>query len=243
MCVIALATMAVLGGVLSATYADNGNGTLIVHFYNGEGEYEYSEWGGKPNVTWGAYYWIDIGRIVPATGYDDDFYKGDNKGQYFTIKLNATESSAVKSGKKLGLIMVRSYYDETNTFSPYWNSNKGKDLPADRFITVDLTDSDTSEIWIIAGDKNNYTSLESAMEAFERIESARFDDFGKIHAQTTSPVAAGKTGYTIRAINADTPEGDDGEIVAQGKITSAYGDELRNSYIFRNRSRLRSCRS
>lgn len=207
--------------VLPLVTAEGDNGTLYVHFYNGEGEYEYSHWGDKDNVSWGAYYWIDVGRIVPATDIDPDFYREDNVGQYFTIKLNATETSAVRGGKKLGLIMVRAYVDETNTFCPYWYGNKGKDLPADRFVTVNLDENNEAHLWIIAGDKNNYTSLEQAKTAFERIEAARFDDFNKIDVQTTSTITT-DTGYSIYAVK-DAINGADekGELVAQGKLSEA----------------------
>ena len=204
------------------------NGTLIVHFYNGENEYDYSEWNGVKDVTWGAYYWIDVGRIVPATAQDTEFSRDDNIGRYFTISLNATETAAVKSGKKLGLIMVRAYTDDTNTFIPYWCGNKGKDLSADRLVAIELDATNTDELWIIAGDKNNYTSLESAKSAFERIESARFNDFGDIDIQTTSPVTT-DTNYKITAIT-DAINDEVGTEVASGKVSTTWNDGF-NSYV------------
>lgn len=202
---------------------------VIVHFYNGDGQYEYDQWEGKNDISWGAYYWIDIGKIVPTDGKDPDFYRDDNIGQTYTITLNAMETSAVKSGKKLGLIMVRAYVDETNTYTPYWCGNKGKDLSSDRFLEVTLDQNNTYEVWIIAGDKNNYTSLAAAQSAFERIESARFDDFNNVYIQTTSLVT-NETGYRIYEVT-DTIADEQGEQVASGNVTEVLTGEGLNSRI------------
>lgn len=205
----------------------SGNGKVIVHFYNGQNEYSYNEWNGQSNVSWGAYYWIDVGKVVPTDGVDEEFYRDDNKGRTYTINLNATETSAVRAGKKLGLIMVRSYVDETNTYIPYWYGNKGKDLPSDRFLEVNLDANNEYHVWIIAGDKNNYTSLAQAKSAFERIESARFDTFNNIYMQTTSAVTT-NTGYRIYEVT-DAINAPDGEIVAQGKVASVSNAGLNSS--------------
>lgn len=205
------------------------NVTVIVHFYNGENQYDYDEWGGKNDVTWGVYYWIDIGKTVPSDGKDPDFSRDDNIGQKYTVKLNDMETSAVRSGKKLGIIMVRSYIDETNTYTPYWNGNKGKDLSSDRFVEIVPDGNNTFEVWIIAGDKNNYTSLAAAKSAFERIESARFDDFGTIELQTTSQVTK-NTAYEIYAIK-DAINEEKGTLVKQGKVSSLLSSDGLQSQI------------
>lgn len=210
--------------IASAIADDSGNVKVIVHFYNGENEYEYAEWGGRPNVSWGAYYWIDIGKTVPSDAKDPEFSRDDNIGQKYTITLNALETAAVKSGKKLGLIMVRSYVDETNTFTPYWNGNKGKDLSSDRFLEVVPDANNTYEVWIIAGDKNNYTSLEAAKSAFERIESARFDDYNTVMLQTTSKVVANSTGYEIYG-RSDAINDEKGTLVTSGKVSSILSSD------------------
>ena len=177
---------------------------VYVHFYNGAGEYNYSEWEGKTNLQWGSYYWIDTGRVsvnyVDEEDPDEDPDKGGfsrvmldqsvNHGRCFEINLNSSESKAVMQGKKLGLIMVRTYKDELGYWTPYWCSNKGKDLSSDRYIDVKslVYENGGYNVWIIAGDKNNYTSLRQAKSAFERIESANFDDFDNLILQTTKPI-------------------------------------------------------
>src|SRR5699024_1176593 len=88
-----------LGLIGTAVAAGSDNGKVIVHFYNDDGQYEYDSWGGKDNVSWGAYYWIDVGKVVPTDGKDPDFSKDDNVGQTYTINLNEMETSAVRSGK------------------------------------------------------------------------------------------------------------------------------------------------
>lgn len=208
--------------MLPIALGDSDRDTFVVHFYNGDNEYRYDEWEGKQNVTWGAYYWIDIGRTSPSSGKDPDFAREGNTGETFTIKLTPTESAAVRSGKKLGLIMVRCYVDETNVFTPYWNGNKGKDITADRFVTVNFDATNTAHVWIIAGDKNNYESLEQAKMAFESIQSARFDDFSSVIAHHTSPVTT-DTGYRIFEVT-DAVNNPDGTLVDSGKVNFADPD-------------------
>ena len=168
------------------------NGVVYVHFYNGSGEYAWSEWAGKKDVVWGSYYWIDTGRVTAAMGDDAEFAREVdgvvNTGKTFKINLNASETKACQQGKKLGLIMVRSYVDELGYLTPYWNNNTGKDLSSDRYLDVQFDSNNEYHVWIIAGDKNNYTSLSSAKSAFERIESANFDDFDTLLLQTTKAI-------------------------------------------------------
>ena len=173
--------------------ADN-NGKVIVHFYNGENEYSYPTWNGQSDVRWGSYYWIDSGKIVESGTKDNqeldkDFSRTvngvENNGRIFRIELNASETAAVKQGKKLGLIMVRAYTDNIGYLTPYWYGNAGKDLNSDRYLSVKFDSNNEYHVWIIAGDKNNYESLESAKSAFERVQSAKFDDFNTLLVQTT----------------------------------------------------------
>lgn len=177
--------------------ADN-NGKVIVHFYNGDNEYTYSEWNGQEDVRWGSYYWIDTGKVVESgtsssnQELDQEFYRTvdgvTNYGRVFRIELNATETAAVKSGKKLGLIMVRSYTDNLGYLTPYWYGNQGKDLSSDRYLSITFDSNNEYHVWIIAGDKNNYTTLASAKSAFEKIQSAKFDDFNTLLFQSTKPI-------------------------------------------------------
>ena len=200
--ILILLLVAVVAVAASAAFAvtvadAEENDILVVHFYNGspneKGElYDFKAWGpDQRDVSWGAYYWIDIGKV--SMDVTDDFSfapdtEGNtNHGIQFTIHFTASEAKAIKAGKKLGLIMVRTYKDELGYWTPYWNSNKGKDLSADRYISVDLSNG-RGDIWIIAGDKNNYTTEESAKLAFQRIESANFFDFNRLVMQTTAPV-------------------------------------------------------
>ena len=165
--------------------------TLYVHFYNGENVYTYDTWEGASNVKWGVYYWIDTGRVNVEPAADPDFARTVdgvlNEGQVFAIHLNPSELKAVKQGKKLGLIMVRCYVDDLGYWTPYWRNNTGKDLSSDRFIDVKF-ENGRYDVWIIAGDKNNYQTLQDAENAFERIESAHFDDFDTLVLQTTKPI-------------------------------------------------------
>ena len=169
------------------------NGVVRVHFYSSDGIYSENNWNGK-DVTWGAYYWIDTGRTKGEPVDDEDFSREvdgvKNVGKLFTINLNASETRAIKQGKKLGLIMVRCYTDELGYFTPYWCQNLGKDLPSDRELAITFDSSNTYDVYIIAGDKNNYASLEDAKKAFERVESAKFDDFDKIIVKATKSFKA-----------------------------------------------------
>lgn len=177
--------------------ADN-NGKVIVHFYNGDNEYTYSEWNGQSDVRWGSYYWIDSGKVVESgtssssQELDYDFSREVNgvvnNGRIFRIELNAIETAAVKQGKKLGLIMVRSYTDNLGYLTPYWYGNAGKDLSSDRYLSIEFDSNNEYHVWIIAGDKTNYTSLEEAKSAFERVQSAKFDDFNNLLIQTTKAI-------------------------------------------------------
>lgn len=189
---IMVAMLFPVGGLVGV--ADN-NGKVIVHFYNGENEYSYNEWAGQSNVRWGSWYWIDSGKIVESgtknnQEIDQDFYKDDNHGRIFRIELNASETAAVKAGKKLGLIMVRAYDDNLGYLTAFWNSSlgSGKDLNSDRFLSIKFDSNNEYHVWIIAGDKNNYESLEEAKLAFEKVQSAKFDDFNSIIVQSTKPI-------------------------------------------------------
>ena len=185
------------------------NGVIYVHFYNGEGVYHYDEWGGKKDISWGAYYWVDSGKVVKEMGNDEDFSRDDNVGKVFKINLNASETKALSQGKKLGLIMVRSYTDELGYYTPYWNNNTGKDLSSDRYIDVKFNSNNEFNLWIIAGDKNNYLSLDSAKLAFERIESVNFVDFDTIIFQATKAITA-STNISIYKVSdgKNNPEGE-----------------------------------
>ncbi len=214
---------------ISNTYAED-NGIIYVHFYNGEGTYSYDEWGGKANVSWGAYYWVDSGKVVASVSDDEDFSREvdgvKNVGKLFKISLNASETKAVSQGKKLGLIMVRSYIDELGYLTPYWNNNTGKDLSSDRYLEVSFNSNNEYNIWIIAGDKNNYTSLDSAKSAFERIESANFDDFNNIIFQSTKVITS-ETNITLYKIT-DAINNPDGEVLKQNLHASdIWNDGLR----------------
>lgn len=193
--IVLVALMLPLGSFVGS--ADN-NGKVIVHFYNGEGEYSYPNWNGQNDVRWGSYYWIDTGKVVESGSsptnqeLDKDFCREVdgvmNYGRIFRIELNATETAAVKQGKKLGLIMVRSYIDNIGYLTPYWYGNAGKDLSSDRYLSITFDSNNEYHVWIIAGDKNNYTSLTSAKSAFEKVQSAKFDDFDTLLFQTTKAI-------------------------------------------------------
>lgn len=211
------------------TYADD-NGVIYVHFYNGTGEYDYDEYAGKTNVTWGAYYWIDTGRVVASLEEDPDFAREVdgkvNTGRIFKISLNASETKAVSQGKKLGLIMVRSYIDELGYLTPYWNNNAGKDLSSDRYLDITLDGNNEYNIWIIAGDKNNYTSLDAAKSAFERIEAANFDDFNTIILQSTKAITK-ETNISLYIIT-DAINNPNGSILRENlHVSETWNDGLR----------------
>ncbi|MCR5564994.1 MAG: type I pullulanase [Gammaproteobacteria bacterium] len=209
------------------------NGVINVHFYNSTGEYEYSEWGGKQNITWGAYYWIDTGRIAASVGDDPEFKREVdgkvNNGKLYTIHLNASETKAVEQGKKLGLIMVRSYIDELGYLTPYWNNNTGKDLSSDRFLDIKFNSNHEFDVWIIAGDKNNYLSLQQAKSAFERIESANFDDFDSLIIQTTKPITK-ETNITIYKVT-DAINNSEGEVFMENLHASELWNEKKSAKI------------
>ena len=216
------------------------NVTIKVHFYNGDGQYDYPEWEGKTNIQWGSYYWIDTGRVSvnylteedPVDDPDRGGFSrtmGDgtvNHGRCFEINLNAGESKAVLGGKKLGLIMVRTYKDELGYWTPYWCSNKGKDLSADRYIDVKgLTyEGGAYNVYIIAGDKNNYTTLRQAKSAFERIESANFDDFNNLILQTTKPIDS-TTDVKIFKVT-DLKNAPDGELLTTVHASTFWNEGL-----------------
>ena len=210
--VIALVVTATAVSLVTTVNAEE-NGVIYVHFYNGSGEYGWEEWAGKKDIVWGSYYWIDTGRVTAALEDDNDFAREVdgvvNTGKLFKINLNASETKACQQGKKLGLIMVRSYIDELGYLTPYWNNNTGKDLSSDRYLDVQFNSNNEYHVWIIAGDKNNYTSLESAKSAFERIESANFDDFGTLMLQTTKAITTSTDISIYKVTDAiNNPEGD-----------------------------------
>ncbi|MCR4725885.1 MAG: hypothetical protein K5753_01535 [Clostridia bacterium] len=226
--ILLLIALVVTAGAISmvATASAAENGVVYVHFYNGSGEYSWGEWAGKKDVNWGSYYWIDTGRVTAWQGNDEEFAKRDddgnvtlgqngepNIGKLFKINLNASETKACQQGKKLGLIMVRSYVDELGYLTPYWNNNTGKDLSSDRYLDVQFDSNNEYHIWIIAGDKNNYTSLASAKSAFERIESANFDDFNSLILQSTKAITP-QTDISIYKVT-DAIENPEGELFLQ----------------------------
>lgn len=217
------------------TMADN-DYYVIVHFYNGENQYSYSDWGGQSDVRWGAYYWIDSGKVVESgtkdnQEIDEDFYKDDNHGRIFRIKLNALETSAVKAGKKLGLIMVKSYMDNLGYLTPHWNGTQdgdtAKDFNADRLVTCTFDSNNEYHVWIIAGDKNNYQSLDSAKSAFERVQSAKFDDFNNLIIQTTKPITK-QTNIQLYKVD-DLASDEEGVLYKDNLHVSLFADSSRMS--------------
>ena len=228
--------------------ADDDNGKVIVHFYSSDNVYTYPSWNGQSNVRWGAYYWLGSSNVVESGSYekpelDPDFFHEDdsgkvNSGRIFRINLTENETAAVKQGKKLGLIMVRSYVDASGNLVPYWYDGSEKDIPNDRFLTVQLDSNNEYHVWIVAGDKNNYESLEEAQKVFDKVQSANFDDFNTL-VVTTSKKITTKTPIQIYK-DVDLTDGeDDGVLVrdvfassvsADGKTATITGLKLENEF-------------
>lgn len=192
------------------------SGTITLHFYNNENEYQYDSWGGKTDVTWGAYYWVQNGKIVATDGKDDAFAYGDNIGQSYTLPLTSTEVRSLKEGSQLGIIMVRAYMDN-GTYTPHWNGNSGRDIPTDRYVAVEFDKDNHFDVWIISGDKNVYTDLQSASKAFESIRAARFDNFTTIYVKSTTE-ATTATEYEIYAVP-DRMDNSQSTLVASGNVS------------------------
>lgn len=204
--------------VIGAT-AEETTGKVIVHFYSSDNQYKYSEWNKQSDVRWGAYYWLGAAKIVESGTYDEqeidnEFKHSENGvvncGRIFRIDLTESETEAAKQGKKMGLIMVRSFVDSYGKLSPYWCGNAGKDISADRYITLEFDEHNECHIWIIAGDKHNYTTLSEAAEMFEKVQSAKFDDFDNLLIQTSKAI----TKNTVIQLYKDTDltDEDDGEL-------------------------------
>lgn len=175
----------------------NTNGKVIIHFYSADNQYTYDKWGDQNNVRWGAYYWFASARIVESGNFDQQeldpefFHTEDgetNSARIFRIELNESETAAAKSGKKMGLIMVRSYMNSSGRLIPYWRGSAGKDLTADRYVTLNFDKNNECHFWIVAGDKNNYTSKEDAVKVFDKIQSANFDSFNELVITTSKAI-------------------------------------------------------
>ena len=211
--------------------ADNSdNGKIIVHFYASDNVYKYPKWNDQTNVRWGAYYWVDTAGIVESGTYDapeldHEFSHTDdagvtNTGRIFRIDLNETETAALRNGKKLGLIMVRSYMNSSGKLMPYWRGSEGKDLTADRYLSVEFDSNNEYHVWIVAGDKNNYQSLEEAKKVFDKVQAANFDDFNTLIVKTSKKLTAN----TVIQLYKDTDLKDEnnGELIK---------DNLRATYV------------
>ena len=209
--------------------AGDSNGKVIVHFYSSDNVYTYPEWNGQTNVRWGAYYWLGASNIVESGTYDSqeldpdfahtDDYGVTNTGRIFRINLTESETASVKQGKKLGLIMVRSYVDDNGKLIPYWMGSEGKDLTSDRFLSVEFDENNEYHVWIVAGDKNNYESLDEAKKVFERVQSANFDDFDTLIVNTSTKI----TTSTLIQLYKDTDltDEEDGELVLDNLYASS----------------------
>lgn len=196
------------------------NGKIIVHFFTSDNNYTYSDWNGQSKVRWGAYYWFDTGKIVESGTYenpelDAEFASSDsgvnNTGRIFRINLTESETETAKQGKKMGLIMVRAYRNSSDKLVPYWRGSEGKDTPADRYVTVEFDDNNEFHIWIVAGDKNNYFTLDSAKRALQKVQSANFDDFNTLIIRSSKPITA-NTQIQLYKDN-DLTDEDDGELL------------------------------
>lgn len=228
--IVLLVALLPLNAIASRIALASESGTVTVHFYTGDNVYEYESWGGQSNVTWGAWFWVDSGRLAASSGKDPVFAYGDNVGQKYSLQLTASETRALKEGKSLGLVMVRSYIDDTGTYQPLWNNNEGRDLASDRYFAVNFNSSNKYEVWIIAGDKNVYTTLADAKEAFESIQSARFDDFNNIYVKSTTAVTTDTT-YKIYAVS-DRIANAQGTLVASGTVSKVTSEDGLNSKIY-----------
>lgn len=186
--VFAMLSLPVIGFAATGD-SNDGNGKVIIHFYTADNQYTYPSWYDKNNVRWGAYYWLGSGNIVESGTYDnpeldEEFSHAEegvtNTGRIFRINLNEKDTEAARGGKKMGLIMVRSYMSDSGKLTPYWRGSEGKDLSADRYVSIEFDAKNECHFWIIAGDKNNYTTLEDAQKVFEKIQSANFDTFNSL---------------------------------------------------------------
>ena len=216
--------------VFAADTSDNGK--VIVHFYSADNVYKYPTWNGQTNVRWGAYYWIDTASIVESGTYDNpeldpDFSNTDdsgvtNTGRIFRINLTESETAAVRAGKKLGLIMVRSFMSASGKIMPYWCGSEGKDLTADRFLSVELDSNNEYHVWIVAGDKNNYESLDEAKKVFDKVQAANFDDFNTLIVKTSKKI----TSNTIVKLYKDTnlKDASYGELIKDNLRVSVSAD-------------------
>ena len=55
---------------------------IYVHFYNGDGQYDYDVWEGRTNIQWGSYYWIDTGRVSVNYTTEADPDEDPDKGGF-----------------------------------------------------------------------------------------------------------------------------------------------------------------
>ena len=196
--VLALLLIALTVPTIVFAADEEANDTVVVHFYNAANEYKYDTWAGQTKVRWGAYYWTDKANIVESGTYDKqetdpDFSNTDdlgvtNTGRIFRINLNEAETAAVRGGKKLGLIMVRSFIGASGKLQPYWNGSAGKDLSSDRFLKVTFDKNNEYHVWIVAGDKNNYATLDEAKKVFDKVQAANFDDFDTLIINTSKKI-------------------------------------------------------
>ncbi|MDE6585828.1 MAG: hypothetical protein K2K80_04015, partial [Clostridia bacterium] len=219
--------------------AGDDNGKIIIHFYSADNQYTYSDWNGQPNVRWGAYYWLDAGKIVESGNYenpeiDEEFFHEDegviNNGRIFRIDLNESETNAAKQGKKMGLIMVRSYVNaSTGKLTPYWHGSDGKDLPADRKINIKLDSNNEFHLWIVAGDKNNYETLEDAMMVFEKVQSANFDTFDSLIVSTSKAITKDTLIQLYK--DDDLTDEDDGELIKDSLHASVVSEDGKTATI------------
>lgn len=200
--------------------ASDDNGKIVIHFYSADNKYVYPTWNGKDNVRWGAYYWFDSGKIVESGTYDnpeldEDFVhtdeNGTNTGRIFRIELNESETAAAKQGKKMGLIMVRTYSNSLGRLVPYWHGSDGKDLSADRYVTIEFDANNECHLWIVAGDKNIYSSLDEAIKVFEKVQSANFDTFNTLILSTSKAITQDTPIQLYKDM--DLTDIDDGELI------------------------------
>lgn len=227
--------------------AGDDNGKIIIHFYSADNVYAYPAWNGKDNVRWGAYYWFDAGKTVESGTYDNpeldkDFSHEDdgiiNTGRIFRINLTESETAAAKQGKKMGLIMVRSYATSSGKIMPYWHGSDGKDLSADRYVSITFDANNEFHLWIVAGDKNLYPTLDEAVKVFEKVQSANFDDFDTLILSTSKGITADTTIQLYK--DTDLTDESDGLLIeddlhatalsADGKIVTITGLNMEEDF-------------
>lgn len=157
--------------------AAEGGCTVTIHVYDPAQEYGKLAgwvWVGSDSAEW---------AMSKDAHTDEEFVKDGNAAHTIDITLNDATAAKLKSGTRLGFLVVVKKADSGD-----WNAKYDKENLPD--VMIDLSaafdENNHADVYFVRKDTEAYTDLEEAIMAFEKITSAKFSSKTGIYFEASS---------------------------------------------------------